>query len=392
MKKSGCIRTIGLAALLLTAVTFGLSPVQDAWGQAFGMIAATVDKADDTRGLTVRSEPSDSGQPLGYLPIGSEIRACNQFKDGWVKLDDPARGGWLNMSNLKPVGGQGKVVAVDTPDLCLIIRKGPGSTYERIGCAELGQKLNLTGVWSETNWARLDTGGWVDATKIDTDLMTCQTPLDAQPPTAQDQELPPAVSSSGGEVPGYVEGPSYSNDDYGVPYFYGDYGGYGYYPGVFPFGAVIVVDRRFKRHHHHHHHHDFDRSKGVTAARDANNKRASVKTGGVSPRPNFGSLTPGSGIVRSGHGPGEISPMSVTRRSVSPSFSPTFRRVTPGPSMSSVGFRNTRMRVNGFSNGWVRSGGLSSSAIRSGGFGIGRIGSGGLSAGGGSSGGGGHRR
>lgn len=398
MKKSEHIVAIGLAALLLTAIAFGPSLVDDAWGQAFGMIAATVDKADDTRGLTVRSEPSDSGQPLGYLPIGTEIRACNEFKNGWVKLDDPARGGWINMSNLKPVGGQGKVVAVDTPDLCLIIRKGPGSTYERIGCAELGQMLNLTGVWSETNWARLDNGGWVDAAKIATDLMTCQTPPASQP--AAEQEPPPAVSSYGGGAPSYVEVPSYYNGDYGIPYFYGDYGGYGYYPGVFPFGAVIVVDRRFKRHHHRHHHgrHHFDRSRGVTTATGANNRRTAVNTGPVSSGPNFGSLTPGNGIVRSGRGNGGIRTTGVTRGSLSPSFS----RITSGPSMRGVGIQNTGLRVNGFGSGPVRpvgisssairSSGFSSSAVRSGGFSGSGIQSGGFSLGGGSRGGGGHRR
>ncbi len=303
------------------------------------------------------------------------------------------------MSNLKPVGGQGKVVAVDTPDLCLIIRKGPGSTYERIGCAELGQKLNLTGVWSETNWARLDNGGWVDAAKIDTDLMTCQTPLASQP--AAEQEPSPAVSSYGGGAPSYVEAPpSYYNGDYGIPYFYGDYGGYGYYPGVFPFGAVIVVDRRFKRHHHHHHHsrHHFDRSRGVTTATGANNRRSAVNTGPVSSGPNFGSLTPGNGIARSGRGNAGIRTAGVARGSLSPSFS----RITSGPSMRSVGLHNTGLRVNGFGSGPVRSVGISSSAIRSVGFSSNAIRSsgfsgsgiqsGGFSLGGGSRGGGGHRR
>jgi len=48
----------------------------------------------------------------------------------------------------QPVGGVATVVGVDQPDNCLRIRSGPGGSYEVIGCAGMGQQLNITGVWT----------------------------------------------------------------------------------------------------------------------------------------------------------------------------------------------------------------------------------------------------
>ena len=67
-------------------------------------------------------------------------------------------------------GGVATVVAVDQPENCLRIRSGPGSSYDVIGCAAVGQQLNLTGVWASNDWAQLADNGWVYGPQIQTDL------------------------------------------------------------------------------------------------------------------------------------------------------------------------------------------------------------------------------
>lgn len=76
------------------------------------------------------------------------------------------------MDHLKPSGGEATVASVDKPDLCLRIRSGPSSSFDKVGCAELGQKLELTGIWSSRNWAQVQqpVSGWVYAGQIESDL------------------------------------------------------------------------------------------------------------------------------------------------------------------------------------------------------------------------------
>ena len=164
------------------------------------------------------------------------------------------------MAFLKPKGGEGTVAAVDKPDLCLVIRKGPYSSYEKIGCAELGQKLKLSGVWSSTNWARLEDGGWVDASKIQTDLFVCSAPPAAtpesqpqpveQPPVTSQSEPPASVPVATEPLPVVSDYPACAT--YGsvcppigvgclpAPVILGDFGAFGYFPGVYPFISIGV--------------------------------------------------------------------------------------------------------------------------------------------------------
>lgn len=74
-----------------------------------------------------------------------------------------------------PAGGSAAVIRVDEPEKCLRIRSGPGKSYEVIGCANAGSRLNITGVWTSNNWAQLASKGWVYGPQIETDL---------RPPTA----------------------------------------------------------------------------------------------------------------------------------------------------------------------------------------------------------------
>ena len=68
-----------------------------------------------------------------------------------------------------PVGGTATVIGVDEPEKCLRIRSGPGKSYEIIGCAKAGDRLDITGVWTSNNWAQLANKGWVFGPQIKTD-------------------------------------------------------------------------------------------------------------------------------------------------------------------------------------------------------------------------------
>ena len=70
----------------------------------------------------------------------------------------------------QPVGGIATVIGVDQPENCLRIRSGPGSSYDIIGCVNIGQQLKITGVWTSNDWAQTADNGWVYGPEIQTDL------------------------------------------------------------------------------------------------------------------------------------------------------------------------------------------------------------------------------
>gem|GEM_PF-1991876 len=117
----------------------------------------------------------------------------------------------------QPKGGVATVIRVDQPDNCLRIRSGPGNSYDVIDCANMGDQLNITGVWTSNNWAQLAGAGWVYGPQIQTDL---------RPPQAAYSRTPTYVVSEA-VVPDYDDWaylPDYGYDTYwwgGIPiYFY----------------------------------------------------------------------------------------------------------------------------------------------------------------------------
>ncbi len=111
----------------------------------------------------------------------------------------------------QPKGAAATVIGVDQPDNCLRIRSGPGNQYDVIGCANMGDQLKITGVWTSNNWAQLADNGWVYGPEIQTDLRP--------PRTAYSR--PPAYVVSEVGVPDYDDWaylPDYGYDTY----WYGD--------------------------------------------------------------------------------------------------------------------------------------------------------------------------
>jgi hypothetical protein len=121
------------------------------------------------QGFTQRSQPTGQGMmgqgkfsgPGAQQPYGGGQPMTGQRR-GFAGPAGQGQGG--------PVA-EAIVIGVDQPDSCLRIRRGPSPNYEQIGCARLGDKLNLTGVFSTDNrWAQLDNNGWVFACQIKTDF------------------------------------------------------------------------------------------------------------------------------------------------------------------------------------------------------------------------------
>jgi hypothetical protein len=199
---------IGIPALFLCIAIYVPAQAAPVRGEQIGPIAATVARVDNERGLAVRSEPSPMARVLGRLSMGARIVGYNEFRNGWVKIQSPINGGWIETAALRPFSRNAVVISVDRPEMCLRIRKGPGTSYGLVGCAQKGDRLRLTGLGSENNWAEIDRPviGWVSLPQISTNVGAYRG-LAATPP-------PP---------PTYVEEPEPPVSTYVVPYG-------GYYP------------------------------------------------------------------------------------------------------------------------------------------------------------------
>jgi hypothetical protein len=113
----------------------------------------------------------------------------------------------------QPVGGIATVIGVDQPENCLRIRSGPGNSYDVIGCANMGDQLQITGVWASNDWAQLADNSWVYGPQ--TDLRPPRTAYSSSPSYVVTQEVAPDYYDWG-----YL--PSYGYDTYwysGIPIF-----------------------------------------------------------------------------------------------------------------------------------------------------------------------------
>lgn len=126
-----------------------------------------------------------------------------------------AQGGQQGRQIPQPQGGIATVIGVDQPENCLRIRSGPGYCYDVIGCAYMGDQLNITGVWTSNDWAQLADNGWVYGPQIQTDLRPPRTAYFRNPSYIVSEEVTPVYDDWG-----YL--PDYGYDTYwcgGIPLF-----------------------------------------------------------------------------------------------------------------------------------------------------------------------------
>jgi len=152
-------------------------------------------------------------------------------------------------------GTEALVARVDRPDNCLRVRSAPSSSGNVISCAKMGDKLFLTGVFSDDGrWAQLNNNGWVYYSQIQTSLKPKKHMRSARRSMPSDEyfdvwEVP--AGSYYGEPDTYYEGP-YSYDYGYSPGYYGGWGyghrGLGLYGGYgrgFGYGPGIGLGFRF---------------------------------------------------------------------------------------------------------------------------------------------------
>ncbi len=173
------ILVIAISLLLITAPAVGQTRARQSnpspqfgqggatlIGEIKGTIFASVAKADDPKGLIIRSEPSPSAQTVAYLALGTILKGPSAYRAGWIKVEAGQYQGWVSLSNLKAIGEEATVTSVDRPENCLRIRMGPSIAHQVIGCAGAGEKLRLSGFWSYNYWAGLDGQGWIHGSQI----------------------------------------------------------------------------------------------------------------------------------------------------------------------------------------------------------------------------------
>lgn len=169
MRNSSTMTVLAVLSGILVILAWGSALGAQFFGDNVGIISGKVEKGDSEKGLTIRSTASSSGAPMGWLTVGTKVHGSATFTNGYVKIEVPVKGGWVPMSFLTPEGGEAVVARIDSPEMCLRIRSGPSTSHEKVGCAEMGQKIELTGLWSTNGWAQVSqpTAGWVTGSQIE---------------------------------------------------------------------------------------------------------------------------------------------------------------------------------------------------------------------------------
>jgi hypothetical protein len=134
--------------------------------------------------------------------------------------DQPSRGGApVSSRNNQQDQNLGTVTRIDKPDGCLRIRAEATSSSDIVGCAKMGEKLQLSGKFSsDGRWAQLADKGWVFSSQIDAPN---KPQVRSQARRSTDSGMyysEPSDSSIWQEPAGtsYYYGPDY---DYSVPYY-----------------------------------------------------------------------------------------------------------------------------------------------------------------------------
>ncbi|HMK35838.1 MAG TPA: SH3 domain-containing protein [Desulfomonilaceae bacterium] len=109
---------------------------------------------------------------------------------------------WLLCGIAYAQSGPARVVSVDSPEMCLRVRSGPGTSYSVVGCAAMGERVGLTGVWSNTDWAEIDQplSGWVAGSQIRMIVAT-------NAPAPVEYEIAAPIVNEYYYSPSYVYGP-----------------------------------------------------------------------------------------------------------------------------------------------------------------------------------------
>jgi hypothetical protein len=194
--------------------------------QNFGSPAQSGEQQSQQSGA--QNFPGNQGPPNQGFQNNQGFQG-NQFAAQSNQPGPPGPGQQSGPSGQQPTAF-GVVISVDSPDNCLRLRQSPTSQSSLVGCAQINEKLPLTGQWSQDGrWLQTANNSWVYASQVKTDL---KPPLQARSVRRSSGDMQPPVIFDIPATQGYT--------DTGIVYGPGFYGGY----GGFRFG--------FGGHHHHH--------------------------------------------------------------------------------------------------------------------------------------------
>jgi hypothetical protein len=197
--------------------------------QNFGSPAQSGEQQSQQSGA--QNFPGNQGNQGNQGPPNQGFQNNQGFQGGQfaAQNNQPGPGQQSGPSGQQPTAF-GVVISVDSPDNCLRLRQSPTSQSSLVGCAQINEKLPLTGQWSQDGrWLQTANNSWVYASQVKTDL---KPPMQARSVRRSGGDMQPSVIFDIPATQGYT--------DTGIVYGPGFYGGY----GGFRFGSG---------HHHHHH-------------------------------------------------------------------------------------------------------------------------------------------
>ncbi|KAF0821623.1 SH3 domain-containing protein [Cytobacillus firmus] len=107
----------------------------------------------DATSLNVRSGPGTNYSRIGSLAQGSGIQAIERLANGWYKINYNGKTGYVSGQYVKT---NEKLYRVDATSLN--VRKGPGTSYGKIGSLKNGSVLNV--IHKESNgWYKISYNG-----------------------------------------------------------------------------------------------------------------------------------------------------------------------------------------------------------------------------------------
>ena len=134
---------------------------------------------------------SKQGRDYEYAENHCRYASCSGIRHHSIPSQSLAQGGQAGGQVPQPVGGIATVIGVDQPDNCLRIRSGPENSYDVVGCANMGEQLKITGVWTSNDWAQLADNSWVYGPQIQTDLRPPRTAYSRSPSYVVTEEVAP---------------------------------------------------------------------------------------------------------------------------------------------------------------------------------------------------------
>ena len=110
--------------------------------------------------LRVRSGAGTNFSQIGSLKNGATVKV-ESIANGWAKLEN---GGYVSAQYLAEVVDNGEAQTMYVTARTLNVRKGPGTSYAKVGTLSRGTAVQVVGF--SGNWAKLSNGYYVSTSYL----------------------------------------------------------------------------------------------------------------------------------------------------------------------------------------------------------------------------------